>query len=215
MPNDRSPEGILSPPPRRPWDLHSALSEYRLAAAARLLVQGRADAVAHADPWMGDDAWSIGCRAYAFSKHQLARAAESGRYLWLKILDETHHFVFLVDGVPVRFYRRDAEDSTKCTLRQQESEAEQLALALGGDAAEGLMFRFAVETASDGSVSRVVFLALQGEEGHVQCFWPVPLGEDPGTSTPRRNAGATLQPPLATGARSPGRPGRGRRGSPT
>ena len=213
MSADERPSGASScPAPRFPWDLHPALTEERLAAAARLLIRGRADALAHADPWMGDDAWSIGCRAYAFSKHQLARAAEGGRYPWLGILDETHHFVFLVDGVPVRFFRGDADDPGKRTLRQQESEAEQLALALGGDGAEGLMFRLAVETGDRGEVKRVVFLALRGEEGRVECFWPVPLGDAPGLpgEAARRNSGGALQLPLSAGARPAARPRGGR-----
>ncbi len=187
----------MTHPARLPWELHPALSEERLLACARLLARGRADALALADHWAGDDAWSVGCRAYAFSKHQLARAAESGRFPWLRILDETHHFVFLVDGVPVRFFRGDAADPNKRTLRQQESEAEQLALALGAHDADGLMFRFAVETHPDGAVRRVVFLALRGEEGRVECAWPVPLDEV-GPSV-RRNGGAAMQLPLPAG----------------
>lgn len=40
------------------------------------------------------------------------------------------------------------------------------------------MFRLAVETGEGGEVRRVVFLALRGEEGRVECFWPVPITED-------------------------------------
>lgn len=139
-------DGGRSAPPL-PWDLHPALTADRLAVAAHLLARGRADAIAMADPWAGDDAWSIGCRAYSFSRHQLAAASRTGRYSWLKVLDATHHFVLLIEGVPVRFFRGDADEPTKRTLRQQEVEAEQLALALGpGVEAEGLMFRLAVET---------------------------------------------------------------------
>ncbi|MBE9606949.1 hypothetical protein IAI18_18965 [Acetobacteraceae bacterium H6797] len=164
---------------KAPWDFHPALTGERLAAAARLLVQGRKDALALADYWAGDDSWSIGCRAYSFSRHQVRRAAEAGRYPWLKVLDATHHFVFLIDGVPVRFFRGDAEDPNRRTLRQQQDEAAQLSLALGNvDAAEGLMFRLAVETDTKGEVARVVFLALRGEEGRAECFWPVPLHEE-------------------------------------
>jgi len=169
-----SPE---SPRPRRlPWDFCPALTEERLVAAARLLVRGREEALARADYWAGDDAWSIGCRAYSFSRHQVRRAAEAGRFPWLKVLDDTHHFVFLIDGVPVRFYRGEAEEPTKRTLRQQQEEAEQLSLALGGSVdTDGLMFRFAVETGEGGAVSRVVFLALRGEEGRTDasgwCRW--------------------------------------------
>ena len=190
------------PEPRRPWELHPALTEERLAACARLLARGRADALALADPWAGDDAWSVGCRAYSFSRHQLRRAAESGRYTWLGVLDGTHHFVFLIDGVPVRFFRGDAEDPTPRTLRRQEAEAEQLSLALGADVADGLMFRLAVETDDTGQVSRVVFLALRGEEGRAECFWPVPLPHEAAvpsgirTSRERRNDVPAIQLPL-------------------
>jgi hypothetical protein len=203
---DETALGHAPPPPRPlPWELHPSLTEERLTAAARLLARGRTDAIAFADPWAGDDAWSIGCRAYAFSKHQLARAAEGGRYPWLGVLDETHHFVFLIDCVPVRFYRGDAEDPSKGTLRQQESEAEQLVLALGSDEAEGLMFRLAVETEPDGAVRRIVFLALRGEAGRVECFWPVFLGEGPGAPEGRRNSGGLMQLPLSAGGDPPAR----------
>ena len=90
-------------------------------------------------------------------------------------MDDSHHFVFLVDQVPVRFYRGFAEEPTTRTLRRQEAEAQQLGLALGIDAAEGLVFRLAIETGITGNVERVVFLALRGEEGHAECVWPVPL----------------------------------------
>ena len=189
---------------RCPWDLHPALTEERITACARLLARGRTDALAMADSWAGDDAWSIGCRAFSFSRNQLRRAAEAGRFPWLGVLDETHHFVFLIEGVPVRFFRGDADEPSKRTLRQQESEAQQLALALGGgDEVEGLMFRLAVETGQEGEVTRVVFLALRGEEGHVECFWPVPGLTDAPAPEPqargareRRNDAPAMQLPL-------------------
>ncbi|MBI0539677.1 hypothetical protein D9599_29700, partial [Roseomonas sp. KE2513] len=131
-----------APKARLPWNLHPALTEERITACTRLLARGPTDALAMADSRAGDDAWSIGCRAYSFSRNRLRWAAEAGRYPWLGVLDETHHFVFLIEGVPVRFFRGDAEEPSKRTLRQQESEAQQLALALGSeDEAEGLMFR--------------------------------------------------------------------------
>ncbi|MGI4795374.1 MAG: hypothetical protein ACRYG8_15130, partial [Janthinobacterium lividum] len=59
------------------------------------------------------------------------------------------------------------------------NEAQQLDLALGEDLAQGLVFRLALEAGAAEGVDRVVFLALRGEEGHVECFWPVPLDEEP------------------------------------
>ena len=159
---------------RLPWDFHPALTEERLRFCARLLANARRDAVALAAYEMGDDTWSVGCRAYAFGKQRLKRAAASGTHAWLRILDDSHHFVFLIDQVPVRFYRGSAEDPTARTLRQQEAEAQQLGLALG-DEATGLIFRFAIEANATGGVERVVFLALRGDEGEAACCWPVPL----------------------------------------
>lgn len=171
-----------------PWDLHPALTAERLIIAARLLVRGREDALAQADYWAGDDSWSIGCRAYSFSRHQLQRAAQAGRFPWLGVMDATHHFVFMIEGVPVRFFRGEAEEPNKRTLRQRQVESDQLSLAFGSADHDGLMFRLALETDSSGRVSRVVFLALRGEEGATRCFWPVPYAEAaaPAEEAPKR-----------------------------
>ncbi len=142
---------------------------------ARLLANARRDAVAMAAYEMGDDSWSVGCRAYAFGKQRLRRAASSRVHAWLSVMDDSHHFVFLIEKVPVRFYRGFAEEPTVRTLRRQEAEAQQLGLALGINEADGLVFRFAIETGVTGNVERVVFLALRGEEGYPECAWQVPL----------------------------------------
>lgn len=160
---------------RLPWDFHPALTEDRLRLCARLLANARRDALRLAAYEMGDDSWSVGCRAYSFGRQRLKRVAETGDHDWLSVMDESHHFIFLIDQVPVRFYRGLAEDPTVRTLRRQEAEARQLDLALGNDAAEGLAFRLAVETNAQGAVARVVFLALRGESGAAECVWPIPL----------------------------------------
>jgi hypothetical protein len=178
---------------KSPWELHPALTAERLQTCARLLANARRDALLMASEEMGDDAWSVGCRAFAFSRHRLRRTAEAGHYPWLRILDESHLFVFLIEEVPVRFYRGPADDPTNRTLRRQQVEAQQLSLALGEDAEEGLLFRFAVETGERGQVERVVFLGLRDEE-RIECFWPVPL--EP-ASMPAAN-GAPVQLRLIT-----------------
>jgi len=174
------------PPARLPWDFHPALTEERLRICARMLANARRDALAMASDALGDDPWSVGCRAFAFGRHRLQRAASSGDHPWLAVLDDSAHFVFVIggngNGVPVRFYRGAAEEPTERTLKRQEVEVQQLSLALGEAAAEGLAFRLAVETGEAGRVERVVFLALRGED-QVDCFWPVPL-ELPVEATP-------------------------------
>jgi hypothetical protein len=165
-------------PSRLPWYFHPALTEDRLRICARLLAHARRDALAMASYELGDDPWSVGCRAFAFGRHRLQRAARSGDYPWLEVLDDSAHFVFVIgangSGVPVRFYHGAADEPTERTLRRQEMEVQQLSLALGEAAAEQLAFRLAVETGEGGMVERVVFLALRGED-RVECFWPVPL----------------------------------------
>jgi hypothetical protein len=99
------------------------------------------------------------------------------------VLDQSHHFVFLIEDVPVRFFRGLADDPTTRTLRRNIIGAQEITMALGQEKAEGLVFRLAIEASAGGSVDRVVFLALRGEDGQVECFWPVPL-EAPGTPVP-------------------------------
>ena len=168
----------LLPPARLPWDFHPALTEERLRICARMLANARRDALAMASYELGDDPWSVGCRAFAFGRNRLERAASSGDFPWLEVLDDSAHFVFVIggngNGVPVRFYRGAADEPTERTLKRQEMEVQQLSLALGEIAAEGLAFRLAVETGEAGRVERVVFLALRGDN-KVECFWPVPL----------------------------------------
>ncbi len=164
---------------RLPWEIHPALSEDRLRICARLLVHARRDAIRMASYEMGDTTWSVGCRAYAFGQQRMRRVAENKTYNWLSVLDHSHHFVFLIQDVPVRFFRGSADEPTARTLRRQLNEAQQLDLALGENLANGLVFRLALEAGAAEGVDRVVFLALRGEEGHVECFWPVPIDEEP------------------------------------
>ena len=173
--SDSHADSSTRPLTRLPWDFHPALTEERLRFCARLLANARRDAVALAAYEMGDDNWSVGCRAYAFGKQRLKRVAESGAHSWLRVMDDSHHFIFLIEQVPVRFYRGLAEDPTVRTLRRHEAEAQQLGLALGDTLAGGLIFRLAVEANATGGVERVVFLALRGEEGQAECAWPIPL----------------------------------------
>src|SRR5690349_24810482 len=155
-----APPPTSPPSSRLPWNFHPALSKDRLRLCARLLANARRDALAMASYDLGDDPWSVGCRAFAFGRHRLKRAAESGDYPWLEVLDDSAHFVFVIgsngQGVPVRFYRGAADEPTERTLRRQEIEVQQLSLALGEAAAERLAFRLAVETGEAGRVERVV-----------------------------------------------------------
>lgn len=128
-----------------------------------------------ADDWVGrrlrgaQFPWT--CCAYsfhatAFAKRRKVDAIAGSTYSTPPITS-----FFLVDGVPLRFFQGDDEDSSKRTLRQQGIEAQQLALALGATKrSEDLMFCPAVKTREGGEVTRVVFLAVRGEEGTMKYF---------------------------------------------
>ena len=109
----------------------------------------------------------------------MRRVAENRTYNWLSVLDQSNHFVFLIQDVPLRFFRDSVDEPTARTLRRQQNEAQQLDLAHGEDLADGLVFRLALEAGAAQGVDRVVFLALRGDERHIECFWPVPIDEKP------------------------------------
>ncbi len=79
--------------PHLPWEFHPALTEDRLRLCARLLANARRDAVALAAYDMGDDSWSVGCRAYAFGKQRLKRVAESRNHPWLRVMSYAGNWV--------------------------------------------------------------------------------------------------------------------------
>ncbi len=133
---------------------------------------------------MGDTTWSVGCRACAFGQQRMRRVAENRTYNWLSVLDQSNHFVFLIQDAPLRFFRGSADEPTARTLRRQHNEAQQLDLVLGEDLAKDLVSRLARETGAAEGMDRVVFLALRGDEGHVECFWPVPVDEEPEQARP-------------------------------
>ncbi|MEI4507395.1 hypothetical protein WBQ88_16875 [Sphingopyxis sp. CCNWLW253] len=160
-----------------PWDHHPSLSRDRLIAIAQMIVRGRNLALDRYDPEIGCTGWTLGCEAFAFQKHQIIHAAAYDAD-WLEILDPSMQFVFSIGGVPARFYRGEPEDPNSRTLKQTFSELQQLSLF----SAEELiklttepLYRFAVETDFDGSISAISFVILGGETAVLT--WSIPLDE--------------------------------------
>ncbi len=131
----------------------------------------------------GDTTWSVGCRAYALGPQRMRRVAERRTYNWLSVLDQSDHFVFLIQDVPLRFFRGSADEPTLRTLRCQHNEAQQLDLALGEDLANGLVFRLALETEAAEGMDRVMFLnpARRGGTGRVLLVGAARQGAGAGT----------------------------------
>src|SRR5262245_53960840 len=92
-----------------PWDIEPDLTLDRLRWIARQFVAVRRQAVADYSPAKGDIPWNHGCDCYARQMSTITRAALSGDYPWLRILDPTLKFTFSIGRVPCRFYKGDAE----------------------------------------------------------------------------------------------------------
>jgi hypothetical protein len=119
------------------------------------------------------------------------------------VLDGSHHFVFLIEDVPVRFYRGAADDAPSAPSSGRRWRRSSWASPSASRRPRAGV-PLGVETGPGGAAERVVFLALRGEEGLTECFWPVPLDEaEPAAmpwqghqlALPGHNASAVSQDP--------------------
>jgi hypothetical protein len=165
-----------------PWDHHPAFTDERLKAVARLIQAGRNLALDRYDVSVGCSTWTLGCEAFELQRHQIIVAAEA--YDWLEIIDPSMRFVFGIGGMPVRFYRGEADDPTERTLKQSFPELYQLSLFSAEElsALENRLYRFAVETDVDGSIAQVSFLVLDGAQPLL--VWPIELDGSFGKVSP-------------------------------
>ena len=159
-----------------PWEHHSALTRDRLLTLAQLIRKGRNDALDRFVPGVGCTGWTVGCEAFSFQRHQIIEASKV--LDWLKIIDDGMQFVFSIEGVPIRFYRGEPDDPNARTLKQSFSELRQISL-FAEDVLEKLgdetMYRFAVETDVDGSLTAITFVVLAD---HIPVLtWQAPLDE--------------------------------------
>ncbi len=158
-----------------PWEHHPALTRERLVTVAQLIKQGRNTALNRFDPSIGCTGWNVGCDAFSFQRHQIIEA--STHIDWLEVLDPSMQFVFSIGNIPVRFYRGEPDEPNDRTLKQTFSELRQLSLFSGEELIKisTPVYRFAVETDFDGSLTAITFVVLAGEQPVLT--WPVPLDE--------------------------------------
>ncbi|MFB0611210.1 hypothetical protein [Aurantiacibacter poecillastricola] len=87
-------------------------------------------------------------------------------------------FVFSIGGVGMRFYRGEPSDPHERALRQTFSELAQMSLFAEEElerSGETILYRFAVETDIDGSITQITFVVLSGSSPLI--VWPVPLDQ--------------------------------------
>jgi len=160
-----------------PWEYHKDLTEERLVAVGQMVLEARRLAVELFDSDIGDDGWTLGCRASQFARYRILTAFDGQRFPWLTVIDRSRRLIFTIGEVPVRIYRGEAEEPTARTLHQSLSELDQLGFSFDErDEGHDLAYRFAVETDVDGSALAVKFVGLRGETAVLN--WNVPLGLD-------------------------------------
>lgn len=159
----------------KPWLKYPDLTEERLRIIAEIIRSSRDETVRLHDPLGGDDAWSLGCRAYSRICYALRQACE--KHNWIGILTESEklRFTFSVGSVPVRFYSGPSDDPPGRYLHQTYGELhhQQLFLELDGVAPIGSLLRIAVESDGGGRVEDI-FLVEVDEEGNVTQRYCVP-----------------------------------------
>lgn len=176
-----------------------------MALLAQLIKTVRHETVLQHEPSQGDSAWSLGCRAYARICHAIVKAAQSEWAEWLSMIEDSGlRFVFGIGGVPLRFYKGDAEQSKPRQLHRHypEIQAQQLALEFCQAPEFDRVFRLAVETDELGEVESVTLVQLD-LQGVPHNPWRIPLGDQPSVRPLRvKRTPVELPPPLAFPATS-------------
>jgi hypothetical protein len=155
-----------------PWDYHTDLTADRLIRVAQCIELGRNDALDRHNEAIGDNGWTLGCSAFQFACFRLLELMDGGEHPWLVPVDRSLQFIFKIGQITVRFYRGEADDPHVRTLRRTFPEFSQLGLAFPDDEGRDLLYRFAVETDFDGTISAIKFVGLRGESP-VFC-WQIP-----------------------------------------
>lgn len=181
----------------KPWEIHNELQEDRLVSLANMIKQVRHEAILVHEPTKGDTNWGLGCRVHERTCYIIKEASDF--HPWLDVIDPSLHFVFSVGGVPIRFYRGEAESPNPRHLsrRYPEIEAQQFAFEFHLENRQWL-WRMAIETDNDGEVMRIVMVQVS-ESGDIKNQWDIPMTGNVPIMTPihhRKREGVELEPPV-------------------
>ena len=141
-----------------PASLHPDLSDDRMNVIAELLREARDGAVDDHRPSKGERNWSLGSRGLERGMHAIKEGALV--YPWLKILNGSRHFRFMIGAVPVAFYHGRARQPKASTLLRRADELRQTSLAFPGVSTPPAI-RIAVETDDTGKVSTILVAQVE------------------------------------------------------
>lgn len=158
-----------------PWQIVPAFTAERLRILAELLVTVRRTALGGHAPSEGDTNWGLGCRVYERTCHAIQEACK--RHHWLTVLEQPLHFVFQVDGVPLRFGRGDPDEPNPRLLRRKPNEEIAQQRAFESLTNDPTIFewrwRLIVETEEDTLEASSVFLVQASSDGSVGNQWEI------------------------------------------
>lgn len=166
----------------KPWDIHPELQEERLVHLAGVMQYVRNDSLLGHEPEKGDTNWGLGCKNHERTCYAISEDVKN--HSWLDLIETGLHFVFSIGGVPIRFFRGDAEKPNPRYLNRRDSEIEAHQYAFSFEerlaASQDLIWRLAIEVFATGEVMSVTLVQVS-EEGDVSYKWDVPL---PGPISP-------------------------------
>jgi hypothetical protein len=194
---------MLSHMSRLPSEITPAFTLDRLQVIARVIARVRRDALESHQPEKGDNAWTFGCLCYVRTCAALSVLEASREHPWLQVQFEGLACTILIEGVPIKFYKGDAERPSDRSLRlgleqaimqgklaflQAEHEAER----------EGWFWLMPIETHEDGTAARIAMLQTN-RVGEIRdtCFIPFEDGVAVATSADKAaREGVDLAPPV-------------------
>lgn len=163
---------------KRPSEFHAGLTEQRIQAVAQVILNARTACLEHHDEISGDTNWSYGCRARDWTRQALRTAAEDGQYDFLSIIEDNgQKFVIGIAGIPVKFFKDDAEEPAARVFKRSASELDQLLLFKfdGIDTPEDVAWRLCIDiNPIDLEVLKIIFVGLD-RDGDAICYYTVPL----------------------------------------
>lgn len=186
-----------------PFADYPELKEEYLSTVADIIRQARKDALKHYDAAHGDDSWSHGVRAFAWSKFALTEGTK--KYPWLTSLDAFPRLraTFAISGRPFRFYRGIPEEPPSRYLTRTFAEIRQFQFVLKFDGARSLdkTLRVAVETNELGETTDVTLVEVD-KRGRVTNSYLIPLAVAKSNVVPAHAPAVDVQPPMVVPKKS-------------
>jgi hypothetical protein len=180
-----------------PFADYPELKDEYLSTVADIIRQARKGALERYDAAHGDDSWSHGVRAFAWSKFALTQKTKE--YSWLTSLDAVPRLraTFAICGRPFRFYRGLPDEPPSRYLSRTFAEIRQFQLVLKLDGASSIdkILRIAVETNAEGETTNITLVEVD-KRGRVTNSYLIPVAVAKTNVIPAQAPAVDVQAPV-------------------